>query len=684
MSWNVAAIAVSLGLVLVGCGKKDTPKAPEAQKTAPAEKPAEKPAEAPAEKPAEAPAEKPAEAPAEKPAEAPAEKPAEAPAEKPAEAPADPNAKPAEAPADPNAKPAEAPADPNAAPAAAVDRAQAVLAGLVAFSEGRVDESFASYAEGAVWAVPGSPEIQGKAAIIETMKGTRVAMPDMVIRPSHVFESNGKVIVVYVMKGTNTGPMGAAPATGKSVAVHGAMVLDFDEAGKIMRVTDFFDNAAVLTQLGVIPTPEGAPVPTPVALPEETEIVKAPANEANLATTNAVMAAMTATTFEAKLREVLAADFSMRDPSTGQTITGVDAVITNMKDGLFKMWPDYTATVQQCWSTGDWVICQVDNKGTYKGGIPGVEGKDQATRFASLDFMEYSDGKAKTYLSFANSMQIMEQLGAVPGAAPAPAPEGGAAPAPEGGAAPAPTPVARATASAPSGFVQIPSGNFTMGASPGDTEAFDFESPTRQVTISRAFWLQAREVTQGEYSALMGNNPSHFTSCGSNCPVEEVSWEDAVGYANALSSKEGLTPCYDAMGNFQGLSCSGYRLPTEAEWEYAARAGTTGSRYGSPGMIAWTMDNSNSTTHPVGQLGPNAWGLYDMLGNVSEWTHDWYGSYSGGAERDPTGASSGSNRVFRGSCWDNGAPFARASNRFESDPGYSFHILGFRLARSVP
>ena len=314
------------------------------------------------------------------------------------------------------------------------------MAGLVAFSEGRVDESFAGYAEGAVWSIPGVPEVQGKAAIVERMKGNRAAMPDMVIRPSHVFESNGKVIVVYVMKGTNTAPMGAAPATGKSVVVQGAMVIDFDEAGKIMRVTDFFDNAAVLTQLGVIPTPEGAPVPTPVALPEETEIVKAPANEANRATTNAVLAAMTATTFEAKLREVLAADFSMRDPSSGQTITGVDAVITHMKDGLFKMWPDYTATVQQCWSTGDWVICQVDNKGTYKGGIPGVEGKDQATRFTSLDFMEYSDGKAKTYLSFANSMQIMEQLGAVPGAYPAPAPEGGAAPAPspEGGAAPAP------------------------------------------------------------------------------------------------------------------------------------------------------------------------------------------------------------------------------------------------------
>ncbi len=223
-----------------------------------------------------------------------------------------------------------------------------------------------------------------------------------------------------------------------------------------------------------------------------------------------------------------------------------------------------------------------------------------------------------------------------------------------------------------------------MGASPGDTEAFDCESPTRQVTISRAFWLQAHEVTQGEYSALMGNDPSHFTSCGSDCPVEEVSWEDAVRYANALSSKEGLTPCYDASGNFQGLSCSGYRLPTEAEWEYAARAGTTGSQYGSLGMIAWTRDNSNYETHPVGQLGPNAWGLYDMLGNVWEWTHDWYGSYSGGAERDPTGASSGSDRVNRGGSWNDEAGDARASNRLSFAPGLRLYYLGFRLARSVP
>ena len=252
-------------------------------------------------------------------------------------------------------------------------------------------------------------------------------------------------------------------------------------------------------------------------------------------------------------------------------------------------------------------------------------------------------------------------------------------------AAPAPaTPVARPAASAPSGFVQIPAGSFTMGAIPGDSEANSNESPTRQVTISRAFYLQAREVTQGEYSALMGNNPSYFTSCDSNCPVEKVSWEDAVRYANALSSKDGLTPCYDTSGNFQGLSCSGYRLPTEAEWEYAARAGTTGSRYGSLGMIAWTKDNSNTTTYPVGQLGPNAWGLYDMLGNVGEWTHDWYGSYSGGAERDPTGASSGSSRVLRGGSWGNEARVARASDRLGNASGYRRNDLGFRLARSAP
>ncbi len=244
--------------------------------------------------------------------------------------------------------------------------------------------------------------------------------------------------------------------------------------------------------------------------------------------------------------------------------------------------------------------------------------------------------------------------------------------------------VARPAPSAPAGFVLISPGTFTMGASPGDSEAFSDESPTRSVTISRAFWLQATEVTQGEYQSLMGNNPSRFTSCGASCPVEQVSWEDAVRYANALSSKEGLTPCYDASGNFQGLSCTGYRLPTEAEWEYAARAGTTASRYGSLGQIAWTNSNSGSTTHAVRQLAPNAWGLYDMLGNVYEWTHDWYGSYSGGAERDPTGPGSGSDRVYRGGSWDSEARGSRASSRGWDAPGLRGDDLGFRLARSVP
>ncbi len=250
-------------------------------------------------------------------------------------------------------------------------------------------------------------------------------------------------------------------------------------------------------------------------------------------------------------------------------------------------------------------------------------------------------------------------------------------------AAPA-SPAPRPTETAPAGFVLISPGTFTMGASPGDSEAYEWESPTRSVTISRSFWLQATEVTQGEYQALMGNNPSKFTGCGASCPVEQVSWDDAVRYANARSSRENFTPCYDASGAFQGLSCTGYRLPTEAEWEYAARAGTTGSRYGSLGQIAWTDSNSNSQTHPVRQLAPNAWGLYDMLGNVREWTHDWYGTYSGGAERDPTGPGSGSDRVIRGGCWGSGARDSRASGRGRNAPGARSFSLGFRLARSVP
>ena len=216
------------------------------------------------------------------------------------------------------------------------------------------------------------------------------------------------------------------------------------------------------------------------------------------------------------------------------------------------------------------------------------------------------------------------------------------------------------------------------------------------VTITRAYCMKETEVTQGEWQAVMASNPSSFIDCGENCPVEQVSWDDAVFYANALSRREGLPECY-AGSTFTGLGCRGYRLPTEAEWEYAARAGTTrgdllptewewkwagmkGATYGKLADVAWYRDNAHGT-NPVRQKLPNAWGLYDMLGNVWEWTGDWYDTYPG-TVTDPTGPALGSGRVFRGGSYYGHARCARTANRRHDTPDIRVSSLGFRLARS--
>ena len=240
-------------------------------------------------------------------------------------------------------------------------------------------------------------------------------------------------------------------------------------------------------------------------------------------------------------------------------------------------------------------------------------------------------------------------------------------------------PAAPKPADCPAGYVRIAPGTFIMG-SPRGEEGREDDETQHSVTITRAYCIKATEVTQGEWQAVTGSNPSSFKSCGANCPVELVTWSDAVAFANALSRREGLGECYSGYvgASFVGLTCTGYRLPTEAEWEYAARAATTGATYASLGSVAW----SGQASHPVGQKQPNAWGLYDLLGNVWEWTGDWYAAYSSVAS-DPAGAPSGTSRVFRGGSWSSSAVGIRSANRNSGTAGIRSSALGFRLVRTA-
>jgi formylglycine-generating enzyme required for sulfatase activity len=230
-------------------------------------------------------------------------------------------------------------------------------------------------------------------------------------------------------------------------------------------------------------------------------------------------------------------------------------------------------------------------------------------------------------------------------------------------------------------FVRVPGGTFRMGSDNGDSD----EKPVHTVTVS-AFYMGKTEVTQKEYQALMGNNPSSFK--GDNLPVETVTWLDAVAYCNARSRKEGLSPAYTINGETVSWnrSANGYRLPTEAEWEYAAKGGGKDSFEYSGGnsvdSVAWYSGNSGNKTHPVGTKQPNSLGLYDMSGNVWEWCWDWYDSYSSGNQTDPTGASSGTYRVTRGGSWGNDAALARSAYRDGDTPSGRYYDLGFRLVAS--
>ncbi len=212
-------------------------------------------------------------------------------------------------------------------------------------------------------------------------------------------------------------------------------------------------------------------------------------------------------------------------------------------------------------------------------------------------------------------------------------------------------------------FVLIPAGTFTMG-SPKFEEGRYGSEPQHQVTISKPFYMQTTPVTQGQWKAIMGSNPSNFE--GDDLPVEQASWNDVQEFIKKLNKQE---------------ETDKYRLPTEAEWEYAARAGTTDARYRDLDEIAWYDENSDKITHPVGQKRPNAWGLYDMLGNVFEWVDDWYEDYPTGPVTDPKGPSTGSFLVNRGGSWDSDARCCRAAYRGLT-PVDRDRDLGFRIART--
>jgi formylglycine-generating enzyme required for sulfatase activity len=223
-------------------------------------------------------------------------------------------------------------------------------------------------------------------------------------------------------------------------------------------------------------------------------------------------------------------------------------------------------------------------------------------------------------------------------------------------------------------YVWIPPGTFQMGCSPGDDECRPNEKPSHHVTISKGFWMGETEVTVGAYKRFASSTGRGMREAGEarnsnpgwrneQMAIIMVNWEDADAYCR----------------------WAGGRLPTEAEWEYAARAGSTKARYGPLDDIAWYSDNSGMRTHEVGQKRPNAWDLFDMLGNVWEWVADWYDEnyYRTSPERDPPGPGRGSLRLFRGLGWDAVPRDTRVSYRDGSEPDTWFMGTGFRCAREV-
>jgi len=223
-------------------------------------------------------------------------------------------------------------------------------------------------------------------------------------------------------------------------------------------------------------------------------------------------------------------------------------------------------------------------------------------------------------------------------------------------------------------FQWCPPGSFVMGSP--ETEGGRSMGETQHVVnLSKGFWLSKTEITQAQWQGVMGNNPSFFDDAGNeNNPVDQVTWDNAQVFLATLNAT--------AIGGT-------YRLPTESEWEYANRAGTTTRFYWGvdPGEIlilnnAWYLGNSSDTTHPVGEKLPNAWGLYDMNGNVAEWCQDISGDYPAGPVTDPLGVASGMFRVIRGAGYDTDFTGCRAANRYSFNPASTYSLIGFRLLRT--
>jgi formylglycine-generating enzyme required for sulfatase activity len=233
-------------------------------------------------------------------------------------------------------------------------------------------------------------------------------------------------------------------------------------------------------------------------------------------------------------------------------------------------------------------------------------------------------------------------------------------------------------------MISVVGGTFPMGSTSGNSD----EQPVHSVTVS-GFLISKYEITQKKYQQVVSSNPSSFTS-GTDAPsrpVEQVSWYDAVAFCNSLSDLAGLVRVYTSNGTdvTADFSKNGYRLPAEAEWEYAARGGNQSKGYTYSGSndvnaVAWYGSNSGSTTHPVGTKAGNELGIFDMSGNVWEWCWDWYGSYSSSAQMDPTGPSSGSYRVLRGGSWYNYDYGVRCADRNYYSSGARGNF-GFRVAR---